>query len=173
VVDARARYGSDVDDRPARPLVGREREMGILQEALARAQTEQTAQLVTLVGIPGIGKSRLVAELFRIADASREVYLWRQGRSLPYRESQSFWALAEIVKAQAGILESDGAAEARAKLTEMLESAISDPEDRGWIEGHLLALVGLSTGAESGANEREQAFGAWRRLLEVWRSSGR
>ena len=166
VLDARSRFGSDVDERPTHPLVGRERELGILQDVLARCKSERVTQLVTLVGVPGIGKSRLVAELFRIADASREVYFWRQGRSLPYGESQSFWALAEIVKAQAGILENDGAEEASAKLSEMVSAAVDDAEDRGWVEGHLLALVGLTPASESGADNREEAFAAWRRLLE-------
>ena len=79
----------------------------VLRDALARVRAERTPQLVTLVGVPGIGKSRLVYELSRIADAEAELITWRQGRSLPYGDGVSFWALAEMVKAQAGILESD------------------------------------------------------------------
>jgi predicted ATPase len=51
------------------------------------------------VGVPGIGKSRLVYELWRVAEAEPELIGWRQGRSLPYGEGVSFWALAEMVKA--------------------------------------------------------------------------
>ena len=51
------------------------------------------AQLVTLVGVPGIGKSRLVAELAASVDAEPELILWRQGRSLPYGEGVTYWAL--------------------------------------------------------------------------------
>lgn len=57
VVGARSRYGSDIDDRPGHPLVGRERELGVLKDALKRCQSEQTAQLVTLVGTPGSARA--------------------------------------------------------------------------------------------------------------------
>jgi hypothetical protein len=63
--------------------------------------------LVTLVGVPGMGKTRLVSELFSSVEAMRGGVTWRQGRSLPYGDGGAFWALREIVKAQAGILESD------------------------------------------------------------------
>ena len=100
-------------------LVGRERELDVLRDTLARVRAERTPQLVTLIGVPGIGKSRLLYELSRIADAEAELISWRQGRSLPYGDGVSFWALAEMVKAQAGILESDTSGEAEAKLAEM------------------------------------------------------
>ena len=81
--------------------MGRERELDVLRDTLARVRAERTPQLVTLVGVPGIGKSRLLFELSRIADAEAELISWRQGRSLPYGDGISFWALAEMVKAQA------------------------------------------------------------------------
>ena len=73
-------------------------------------------QLVTVVGEPGLGKSRIVAELFGYIDARPELVTWRQGRCLPYGEGITFWALGEIVKAHAGILESDPPEVATAKL---------------------------------------------------------
>ena len=84
------------------PLVGRDDELDVLVGALARARTRLEPQLVTVVGVPGIGKSRLVRELFRVVDDDPELIVWRQGRSLPYGEGSAFWGLAEIVKAQAG-----------------------------------------------------------------------
>ena len=69
-------------------------------------------QLVTVVGEPGLGKSRIVAELFGYIDDQPELITWRQGRCLPYGEGITFWALGEIVKAHAGILESDDADDA-------------------------------------------------------------
>jgi hypothetical protein len=63
-VDPIARSGIDVVHRARTPLVGRERELELLRSILARVRDDQAAQLVTLVGVPGIGKSRLVAELF-------------------------------------------------------------------------------------------------------------
>ncbi|TML52101.1 MAG: zinc-ribbon domain-containing protein [Actinobacteria bacterium] len=161
---ARSRFGSDVEEKLRTPLVGRERERDLLADALAHARAEQSAQLVTLVGVPGIGKSRLVAELFQITDADEEIISWRQGRSLPYGERVSFWALGEIVKAHAGILESDDAATAEEKLEGMVEALAEDEREREWLVRHTRPLVGLE-GAER--TEREEAFAAWRRLLEA------
>src|SRR4029077_20586337 len=129
-VAARSRFGSDVEQKLRTPLVGRERERGFLADALTRARTEESSQLVTLVGVPGIGKSRLVAELFQITDAEEDIISWRQGRSLPYGERVSFWALGEIVKAHAGILESDDAATAEQKLVAMVETLTEDETER-------------------------------------------
>ena len=164
-VCARSRFGSDVEQRLRTPLVGRERERHLLADALDRARSEQSAQLVTLVGVPGIGKSRLVAELFQITDAEEEIISWRQGRSLPYGERVSFWALSEIVKAHAGILESDDAATAEQKLEAMGETLAEDEQEREWLVRHTRPLVGLEGGAERA--ERDEAFAAWRRLLEA------
>ena len=163
-VAARSRFGSDVEQKLRTPLVGRERERGLLADALARARTEQSAQLVTLVGVPGIGKSRLVAELFQITEADPDLINWRQGRSLPYGERVSFWALGEIVKAHAGILESDDTATAEEKLGAMVEALSEDVREREWLAHQTRPLVGLE-GAER--SEREEAFAAWRRLLEA------
>jgi class 3 adenylate cyclase len=167
VVGAHARYGIDVDQRSATPLVGRERELGFLTDALARCRTEQTAQLVTLVGVPGVGKSRLVAEFFQILDAAPEIYWWRQGRSLPYGETQSFWALGEIVKAQAGVMETDTAEAAEQKLIEMLDDLLGAASDRSWVERHTRALAGLAVETDATSDRRNEAFSAWRRLLEA------
>ncbi|HKD95332.1 MAG TPA: AAA family ATPase [Gaiellaceae bacterium] len=161
---ARSRFGSDVEQKLRTPLVGRERERHLLADALERARSEQSAQLVTLVGVPGIGKSRLVAELFQITDADEEIISWRQGRSLPYGERVSLWALGEIVKAHAGILESDDAATAEAKLEAMVETLEEDERERDWLVRHTRPLVGLE-GADRA--ERDEAFAAWRRLIEA------
>jgi class 3 adenylate cyclase/tetratricopeptide (TPR) repeat protein len=163
-VAARSRFGSDVEQKLRTPLVGRERERGLLADAFEHARREQSVQLVTLVGVPGIGKSRLVAELFQITDADEEIISWRQGRSLPYGERVSFWALGEIVKAHAGILESDDTATAAEKLVAMVETLGEDEREREWLARHARPLVGLE-GAERA--EREEAFAAWRRLIEA------
>src|SRR5262245_3511153 len=106
-LEARSRFGVDVTHHARSELVGRERELGVVRDAFERARVERTPQLVTLVGVPGIGKSRLVFELQRIVDADPEIVTWRQGRCLAYGDGVTLWALGEIVKAQAGVLEQD------------------------------------------------------------------
>jgi class 3 adenylate cyclase/tetratricopeptide (TPR) repeat protein len=168
-LEARSRLGVDLGGAGKAELVGRGAELDLLVDALGRARRERSTQLVTLVGVPGIGKSRLVYELGRVADDDPELITWRQGRSLPYGEGVSFWALGEIVKAQAGILESDPGDVAESKLAEA-SAVVSDEGERAWVERHLRPLVGL--GDVSSGDRRGEAFAAWRRFLEAVAESG-
>src|SRR5262249_44244015 len=163
VVGARARLGGDVPLGVRTALVGRERELHVLPDALARVRGGRAPQWVTLVGGPGIGKSRLLYELSQIADAEPQLISWRQGRSLPYGEGVSFWALAEMVKAQAGILESDTSDEAEAKLAAMMADLVSGTPDADWVRRHLGALAGLSGGSASIGGDRRGGGVAARR----------
>jgi len=149
------------------PFVGRERELAALQERLASARSQRSPQLVTILGVPGIGKSRLVAELQRIAVAARAAVTWRQGRSLPYGDGVSFWALGEIVKAEAEILESDPAEDVERKLGRTVERTIDDPADAERIATSLQALIGLGGREVAGGAPRVETFMAWRHFLEA------
>src|SRR5207244_4853829 len=114
-------------------------------------------------GVPGIGKSRLVRELFQAVERSGELTYWRQGRSLPYGEAVSYWALAEMVKAQAGILETDTDEDGEAKLRRTVEQLLD--EDAEWVLRHLRPLVGQA--GDVAAGSAEEAFAAWRRFFEA------
>ena len=135
--------------------------------ALGRARTRLEPQLVTVVGVPGIGKSRLVRELFRVVDEDAELIHWRQGRSLPYGEGSAFWGLAEIVKAQAAILETDTADAAVAKVAAVVRHLVTDKTESAWIERHLLSLTGVQQAKSSGQADLDESFAAWRRFLEA------
>jgi class 3 adenylate cyclase/tetratricopeptide (TPR) repeat protein len=164
-LEARSRLGTDLPQARA-PLVGRERELDLLRDALERARSQRALQLVTLVGVPGIGKSRLVYELFRLVEAEPDFTTWRQGRSLPYGEGVSFWALAEIVKAQAGILESDSEEDVERKLAAAVREAAADPQEAAWMAARLRSLVGL-VGPGDDALPQSESFSAWRSYLEA------
>jgi len=168
-VAARAQLGVDVAHQARTVLVGRDRELDALAGALARVRAERSPQLVTLVGVPGIGKSRLVFELRQLVEAAPELITWRQGRCLPYGEGVSFWALAEIVKAQAGILDTDSTEQAGAKLTRMTADLLGSAAEAGWVAGHLSALAGLesSRGDRSAGTDRNEVFAAWRQFVEA------
>ncbi|MBA3735309.1 MAG: AAA family ATPase [Actinobacteria bacterium] len=163
VVDARARFGVDLTPESRTPLVGREREVEQLVGTLERARQQRSPELVTLVGVPGIGKSRLVGELFKSIEVGGQLTYWRQGRSLPYGEGVSYWALAEMVKAQAGILETDSDEEVDAKLTSAVQQLVE--KDADWILSRLRPLVGQAGDAASGS--QEEPFAAWRRFFEA------
>ncbi len=146
------------------PFVGREQERTLLFEMFLRAERTSSAQLVTVVGEPGIGKSRLVTELRTALDDRPEIVTWRHGRCLPYGEGITFWALGEIVKAEAGIRESDDPEEVAAKLEQTVGALFEDVSHRTWIATRLGPLVGS---AGIAAASREETFTAWRRFLEA------
>jgi class 3 adenylate cyclase len=159
-VQARSRLEVDVQ-QPRAQLVGRDREVDVLIDALARVRSDRATQLVTLVGEPGIGKSRLVYELFQAVEADPELIWWRHGRSLPYGEGVSFWALGQMVKTQAAILETDAADAAETKL----RAAVQEMDEADWLYSHLRPLVGLGPGGQAEI-QRSEAFGAWRKFFE-------
>ncbi len=163
-LEPRSRFGIEVRQLSRSQLVGRAPELGLLVDALARVRRERAPQLVTLVGVPGIGKSRLVWELFQRADAEPDLITWRQGRSLPYGDGVTFWALAEMVKAQAGILATDPAEVAEEKLRRAV--APVEDADRERVERRLRPLVGLE-GDDEVRDRRDETFAAWRLWLEA------
>jgi len=171
VVQARSRLGVDVLQSGS-PLVGREREFDVLRGALGRVRAQREPQLVTLVGVPGIGKSRLVFELLRMVDQQPELVTWRQGRSLSYGDGVTLWALSEMVKAEAGILDNDATDQAGERLSKAVSALVADPSEARWIELHLRPLVGLTSGAESAGDQRDDRFAAWTRFFEAVAEQG-
>ena len=169
-VAAVGRFGTDFTRTHKTPLVGRDVERRLLEGLFERAVRDRSCQLVTIVGEPGVGKSRMVAELFTFIDQERtELITWRQGRCLPYGDGIAFWALGEIVKAHAGILESDSVEEARVKLAVALRATGSvDTSEQEWLLSRLAPLVGAES---TGKAEQEESFTAWRRFLEVMAGS--
>src|SRR5207244_12698642 len=100
----------------------------ILKGIFDKTVAAGSVQLVTVVGEPGLGKSRLVAELFAYIDARPELTTWRQGRCLPYGEGITFWALGGILKGHTGILESDPPGVADEKRSEEHTSELQSPD---------------------------------------------
>ena len=152
------RTGLEFDAAPAGELRGRAAELEALTNLLKGVSRSGEPRFVLLLGEAGIGKSRLIFELARFVDLWPELVTWRQGSCPPYGDVTPFSALAQIVKAQAGILESDDLGEVGRKLDEMLlESA-----ERDWLGGRLRPLLGL----EAPSASAEENVAAWRRFLE-------
>jgi DNA-binding SARP family transcriptional activator/class 3 adenylate cyclase len=158
--------GAEFTRQPRTPFIGRKDELDLLKQIQARAVRESAVQLVTITGEPGVGKSRLVREFAALLDAQEQLVSWRQGRCLPYGEEISFWALGEVVKAEAGILESDDPQTATAKLAAAVTAVVEEPAERDWVTSRLAPLVGLA-GQAGRAVERSEAFAAWRGFLEA------
>ena len=171
---AHSRFGVDTAHEARSELVGRERELGVVRDAFERARHERTPQLLTLVGVPGIGKSRLVYELNRIVEADPELITWRQGRCLAYGDGITLWALGEIVKAQVGALEQDTPDEIAAKVHQSVADTLAGSGDealgRGSTSLRCSASAARRSSAVTAGTSRFRPGGASSR---VSRNSGR
>ena len=133
------------------PLVGRIQELNRLDVALDRAEREGLAQLVTVFGPAGVGKSRLLRE-FLHRTTERAVQL--RGRCLSYGEGITFWPLVEVVREAAGINEDDSLSDARERLGLLVGADVAQ---------RLAAAIGLS---EETFPVQETFWGV-RRMLEM------
>jgi class 3 adenylate cyclase/tetratricopeptide (TPR) repeat protein len=137
------------------PLVGRVRELGVLQESFQRVVDARVSEAVTVLGAAGVGKSRLTQEfLLGLGDDVRVV----RGRCLPYGEGITFWPIVGVLREAAGITELDSAEESRHKLVALLESR----SDATVIGERLANLLGLSDTIPG----IQETFWAVRKLLE-------
>ena len=142
------------------PMVGRERERRLAVELLELAAHDRTCHLLTVLGAPGIGKSRLIEE-FTDAIASRARVL--HGKCLWYGNGSTYWPLKSAVEEGAGLLEGDGPEEVRRKLVALLRS---DSRADG-----IADQVAQMLGHFEPTGPPEQAFWSVRRLLEAMAQS--
>jgi class 3 adenylate cyclase/tetratricopeptide (TPR) repeat protein len=141
------------------PFVGREIDLALLKGMFERTVASSSVQLVTVVGEPGIGKSRIVTELVAHVEERPELVQVRRGHCLPYGDGITFWALGEILKAHTGVLDSDSPEAASKKL----EAALPEGPEREWFRQRLLPLLGVEA---SSTAARDELFSAWRSFLE-------
>jgi class 3 adenylate cyclase/tetratricopeptide (TPR) repeat protein len=145
------------------PFVGRERELRLVKELFHASADESKLHLVSVVGIAGIGKSRLAWEFEKYLDGVAVQVRWHRGRCLAYGDGVAYWALAEMVRSRAGIIEGEEPTTAQVKLKDAVALQVSDPEERDWIEPRLAHLLGLE---QRETSEREDLFAAWRLFFE-------
>jgi class 3 adenylate cyclase/tetratricopeptide (TPR) repeat protein len=138
------------------PIVGRDHELSLLSQAFARAVRERSCHLFTILGVPGVGKSRLSEEFLRSVEASAQVV---RGRCLPYGEGITFWPAGEVVRAAAGIAEGDAPESARDRIAALVTALDEGPV----IADRVAQMVGLAPSDAAG----EELFWGFRRLLET------
>jgi class 3 adenylate cyclase/tetratricopeptide (TPR) repeat protein len=125
------------------PFVGRQEELELLVGLWQQAQTDRHPRLATVLGPPGIGKSRLLLALCEQAEQDGAVH-W--GRCLPYGEGMTYWPVAEIVKSAAAIRHDDDPAQTSAKLGALLESLpTQDRDELRTIAASVATVVGVPT----------------------------
>ena len=161
VVAARKGEGRSVGLEP--PFLGRDRELRLVKDLFHATADEGRAHLLSIVGVPGMGKSRIAWEFEKYIDGVKERVWWHKGRCLAYGEGVAYWALAEMVRMRARIAEDEPAEESLPKLASVLEEIVTDPEERAFVEPRLQHLLGLT---ERVAPDREDLFSAWRLFVE-------
>ena len=163
------RGGRGRGDRLEAPFVGRDSELRLLKDLFHATAREKRLRIVSITGPAGIGKSRLAWELLKYADGVVEPVYWHEGRSPSYGEGVTFWALGEMVRSRAGLLETDDVATTREKTRATVERFVPEAE-RERVERALLALLGVGEAPPGGA---EELFGAWRTYFERMTDDGR
>src|SRR5215208_3274663 len=128
------------------PFVGRDRELRLIKDLFHDSESGGRAHLISVTGIAGIGKSRLAWEFYKYFDGIAQLTYWHRGRCLSYGEGVTYWALADMVRMRARIVEEEDPASARAKLEEIVVETFSDEADRRFVEPRLAHLLGLEEG---------------------------
>jgi class 3 adenylate cyclase/tetratricopeptide (TPR) repeat protein len=141
----RARTEVPIQHRGLAPLhadlVGRERELRVLLDAITAVTAGARPQLVTVLGQAGVGKSRLVEEaLGRSGEKSLRVL---RGRCLPYGTDSAYWAFGEVIRADAGVVPGDDKPSALAKLEARVAVLFADLPQRAMVCARLAVLIGL------------------------------
>jgi class 3 adenylate cyclase/predicted ATPase len=145
------------------PFVGRDRELRQIKDLFHICADERKAHLVSVMGIAGIGKSRLAWEFYKYFDGIAQTIYWHRGRCLAYGEGVTYWALADMVRMRCRIAEDDDHANALQKLRAALEEHILDADERRFVEPRLAQLLGLG---EHETRDRQDLFAAWRLFFE-------
>ncbi len=138
------------------PMVGRERERRRMHDAFEQAVGDRSCQLFTVLGVAGVGKSRLVQELLR--DLAGRALVAR-GRCLPYGEGITFWPVLEAVKDVTGLDDTDTRDDAQSRLAALLP----DEDDAALVAQRVTEVIGL-TDATAGV---EDGFRAVRTFFEA------
>ena len=141
------------------PMVGRDKQLELLESIWRQVASESSPQMVTILGAPGIGKTRLSREFERLI--APEGVLVIRGRSLPYGETGGYGAFSQLVKRAAQIFETDDPEEAQRKLVKTAQSLLGDDADE--VVPHLSLMMGFTSQA---TGDKATLFFAARRFVE-------
>jgi class 3 adenylate cyclase/tetratricopeptide (TPR) repeat protein len=162
-IESRGRMVIEPPDPMGAPFVGRRDELRTMRTEFLSSMRDHRPRSVTIVGDAGLGKSRLIAELSVATDELPELVRWRVGRPPPYGDTTAFAPFAEIVKAEAGILDSDDPEIVVSKLDDTLLRISASRDEPARLRRHLLPLVTAQAADDA---TREEAFSAWATFVE-------
>ena len=176
VTGARSLVPHEARRRFRTSLLGRDDELRTLETAFRRAVDEGSAGFVVITGEAGVGKTRLLTELAGVADRMPSLVRWRQGRPPRFGEGGAFGAFADVIKAEAGVLDSDPSDEVVAKLRHSIAQLTTDEQLRQTLFRTIAPLVGVAgrrqgdpdwSGDPADEARREETFGHWISLVEL------
>ena len=156
------RRGAGRGDKLEPPFVGRDTELRLLKDLFHSTSKEKRVRLVSVTGQAGVGKSRLAWELRKYTDGVAEDIFWHEGRSPAYGQGITFWALGEMVRGRAQLLETDDPETTRTKIAASVARWFPEGAERDRVERALLALLG----AGEVPGSAQELFGAWRLYFE-------
>jgi class 3 adenylate cyclase/tetratricopeptide (TPR) repeat protein len=137
------------------PIVGRQRELSLLVGAFDRAVSDHASHLFTVLGVGGVGKSRLI-EAFVVELGDRATVM--RGRCLPYGDGITFLPVVQGIQQVVGLTGAEDA-DARDKL-----AALMGDDDRA---ERVARQVGDVLGIPGGEATPEETLWAIRLLLEA------
>lgn len=122
------------------PMVGRDAQLARLEEVFSVVQARQ-GRVACILGEPGMGKSRLLAELRASVERTDGSVRWIEGRCLTYGETMPYHLVLDLVRSMIGVSASADESQVAAALQTTLRDLLGD----GWAEpyaylGHLLSL---------------------------------
>ncbi len=122
------------------PMIGRDAQLGRLRDLFAIAQAGQ-GRVASVLGEPGIGKSRLLSEFRAEVERGDGQVRWIEGRCLSYGKTLPYHLVLDVVRSIIGVGGSAGEPEVREALERVLRELLGD----GWAEpymylGHLLSI---------------------------------
>ena len=156
------------DQLAGTPFVGRADELDLLERIHDRSVGEPSVQLATIIGDPGVGKSRLIAEFHQLCRERRDRSVWREARCRPHEE-RPYAVLRRIIRSHSQIDDHDSREEVRAKLARTIsqvQEGIPRDVDRGWLLARMASLSGVGDRPEE-TIDRDESFAAWRAFMEA------
>ncbi len=143
-------------------FIGRDADLRLVKELFHACIDRGSARLVHVVGVAGVGKSRLRWELDKYIDGLADYVWYHSGRCLSYGDGVAYSALAEMLRQRFNIAEDDPTEVAADRLTGGLAKFVADESEREY----LLPRLGVLLGVVDASLGREELFAGWRLFFE-------
>jgi class 3 adenylate cyclase/tetratricopeptide (TPR) repeat protein len=131
------------------PLVGRQDKLELLESLYERVAHEGRPHLVTVIGQAGVGKSRLLTELTKRLGENEAQPTFRTGHCLPYGSGIVYWALAEVIRSEACIVDSDDSEVAWSKLENTMKELLGAEGGEHGESGRKAAVIARLLGIDA------------------------